>query len=222
MIINNFINKNFTYNLKKIYIIGEDFSKFNKFFYLRYTRKTLLEKKRMICDGQYLVGRFVISKLLSKLQKNIPSKFLNNLKYHYYKRSSIINLNISHKDNFAIGVGCKNKNINLGIDIEKISNGLSLHSCKRFFSSEDEFIKINNIIDNVELTSTLIFSIKESVFKNIKNLPKNALSLINLKITNIDIIRKKFLVKNVSNKLFYGNIVFHEDYVICISHSCFK
>ena len=72
MIINNFINKNFTYNLKKIYIIGEDFSKFNKFFYLRYTRKNLLEKKRVISDRQYIVGRFVISKLLDKLQKKKP------------------------------------------------------------------------------------------------------------------------------------------------------
>ena len=220
MIINNFINKNFTYNLKKIYIIGEDFSKFNKFFYLRYTRKSLLEKKRMICDGQYLVGKFVISKLLSKLQKNIPSKFLNDLKYHYYKRSSIINLNISHKDNFAIGVGCKNKNINLGIDIEKISNGLSLHSCKRFFSSEDEFIKINNIIDNVELTSTLI--LLKRVYSKILKTFKKCLKFNKFKlITNIDIIRKKFLVKNISNKLFY-DLIFHKDYVICISYSCFK
>lgn len=212
------IRLNYVYRFSYFFVLGINFSSFKKLAIINAIQKSLLPYNNLTNDKNHLIGRCIISKLIQLKKTKKYKNYISKFKYKPKKKNILLNVNISHKNCLGFGVLSKFKNVNVGIDLEFKRNGSSLHSSKYLFCSKTEYNFIAKKIKNDELTSTLIFCMKESVYKAVKNLPENANSLLQLKIVNFDPTTKKYIVKTLSNKRIYGNVLNFYEYLICVSY----
>ena len=212
------IKLNYVYKFSYFFVLGVSFSNFKKIIAVNKIQKSLIPRNHLINNKNFLIGRYVISKLIKLKKTKTLKRYISHFKYFPKKKYIPLNINISHKDNFGFGVLSKFKNLNVGIDVELKKNGFSLYTLKHMFSSNSEFDFICKKIKDNELTSTLIFCIKESAYKAVKTLPENVSSLLKLRIVYLEPITKKYIVKTLCNKRIYGIIMNFNEYLICVSY----
>jgi enterobactin synthetase component D len=93
---------------------------------------------------------------------------------------------ITHTDQFAYAVASRSPHVgNVGIDSENIFSASTLKDVRKLCCTESENLNLFNS-SNCNLVGTIIFSIKESLYKSIRPVIKRFIDFSEIEITAID------------------------------------
>ena len=169
-------------------------------------------------QAEYIAGRILVKK--ATLMLKLPCYTITHQHNQAPKWNKLFNGSISHKKNLVTALVTSQTNSQIGIDLELKQSEVKCVKIANKICSRKEIENAKKI--DIDFYYTLMFSIKESIFKLINNHKPHQISLKEIIIKEVDIEKKEYWVtldKNINSNfnkktIIKGNYIEEEKYIL--------